>query len=86
MGFYYDEDYNDKCIPVIASFDGKGNFKPELCRINGEAWKVVSCRVKSEDRLHTLYWVKLLFENSVIETQLIYYANNNLWQLIKGIL
>ena len=82
MGFYDFVDAENTFVSVIVSFDGKGNLRPEMCRINGDAWKVISCRVKSEERFSTLFWVKLKFEEQIVDCQLLYYVNDKVWKLI----
>lgn len=66
-------------VPVIASFNTKGQVKPLYVRIDGEEYKVISSRVRRTWSNTSEFFVEILVGNTLRPVTLTYYEHENVW-------
>ncbi len=88
---YTNFDYTgEKLIPVIASFDGKGNVKPLYVRLEGVPRKVrsFSLHAKFHNALEFRCMVELpeqlQGQGSLVPLQVTYYFEEKVWTVPRG--
>lgn len=63
-------------IPVVASFDGKGNLLPLYVRINGESYKIENCSLKC-DKQQTLVYTCQTIDHGIMKQFFLCYSKEN---------
>ncbi len=86
---YTNFDYTgEKLIPVIASFDTRGNVRPLYVRMEGSSRKVYSFSVLS--RFHNVLEFRCMVETQdgkgKAPLQLTYYFEDKVWTIPRGTL
>lgn len=68
-------------VPVIASFDGRGNIRPLYVRIGPEALKIHSARLRSASSGVVVYDCRVIDGDYQKPVTLVYHLKERLWTI-----
>jgi hypothetical protein len=73
--------YNQKAVPVIASFDTCGKIMPLYLRIDGKQCKVESCKIRNSLFNQIEYNCQVSCEGYMRPLLLHFYSAENVWTI-----